>query len=72
MWHSESRRRSAGAARRPLIVAAIVGGAVLQRILVAPTAPPTSPTAQHGPRMHVQAPPLAPGAARPVKTVVPH
>lgn len=51
MWHSESRREASGAARRSLIIAAIVGGAVLQHLLVsAPPAAGVRPTpALHSP-----------------------
>ena len=43
MWHSESRRVTAKGARRPLIVAAIVGGAVLQHLIVPAPTPPARP-----------------------------
>lgn len=69
MWHADQEHRAAGIARarRPLIAAAIVGGAILQHILVAappqpaslsptPQAPPTAP-ARPAPAAH-----LAPGA----------
>lgn len=71
MWHADQDPRFTGMARarRPLIVAAIIGGAILQHILVtAPPAPaPTSPApVRPTPVLH-SAPPPAPAAAHPMR-----
>ena len=58
MWHADQEHRATrvARARRPLIVAAIIGGAILQHILVAAPPQPASlsptPQAPHSAPAH--------------------